>query len=110
MDQHILTSFPDDNSKHIDYIITYKKLNDKDDDKGRIEKLRDQFFKKLIRESFDIYYLDLNLSRKNKSNVVFALLHCPNERLLKEAEIVRLEMKLKNVININFGQVLVKLK
>lgn len=94
----ILTSFPNMNSKHIDYIIFYE-LFDKNDktnpDKIKAERKRKQFFLQLKRESFEI--CNIEQQGKDGQKYIFALLHCPLKRLMKEAELMRIEMRLKNV-------------
>jgi hypothetical protein len=93
--RQILTSFPNSNAKHIDYVIAYKEGNNDDPDKkAEIESMRNAFFEALVNETIDISYIRFE---KNEQIQVYALLHCPVERLLKEAEAMKLEMKLKNV-------------
>jgi hypothetical protein len=94
----ILTSFPNDNEKHIDYVILYKQFSDaelKSRKKQRIERMRQLFFEKLRRESFDIYYL--NFLDVDNQNYVYALLNCSTERLLEEFSHLNYELQLKNV-------------
>lgn len=96
-DLQILTSFPNFNNKHIDYVIVYEVINEnefKDLEKVKIRKKRDEFFMQLIVESFEIYNIKIDYENKN---FIYALLHCPTVRLLEEAEAMRLEMRLRNV-------------
>ena len=89
----ILTSFPNQNEKHIDYVICYKKIDESvqiDEESHKKGLARQAFFKKLKEEKFDIHEI---VHKK----MVFVLLHCQMERLLEEAEMIRLEMKLKDV-------------
>ena len=89
-------SFPNDNSKIIDYIIVYEDFDGDTTDPAKIKilKKRKEFFKQLKVESFELY--DLQNEHDGKKTT-FTLLHCPVERLLQEAENFRLEMRLKNV-------------
>lgn len=93
----ILTSFPNDNSKHIDYVLIYRDLNDTgndDDFRFKCRNSRKKFFDRLAAESFEIYNIDVN---RSKSTYTYVLLHCKTDRLLMEAEHINLEMKLKTV-------------
>ena len=86
---------PNDRTKHIDYVIYYfDKDNISEAELQQKQTYRDEFFKKLEKEGFVIYYLRSNFD--NKKNV-YALLHCSLERLMKEAERLELEMRLKYV-------------
>ena len=92
-----LTSFPNDNSKHIDYVIVYSEVINQDesmDSKARY--YRDAFFELLKREGLEIHYLEENRSKQKR---VYALIHCPLEKLLIEAESINLRMPLKDVHN-----------
>lgn len=92
----ILTSFPNANDKHIDYVLVYKKFPDKENSrfKKKCNENRQKFFERLENETIEVY----NIEKKNeKDEFVYALLHCSTERLLKEAEYLNLEMKLKPV-------------
>lgn len=57
--------------------------------------MREDFYKKLLDETIEIYFLDF---KNGKENNVYVLLHCPLDRLLKEAEEIKLEMRINNVI------------
>jgi hypothetical protein len=92
----ITTSFPNYNSKHIDYVIIYKYDRDDADDKEIRKKneIRKAFFKNLeLEEQIQIYYIRFN---KDDEVHVYALLHAPMERLLEEAEKIKLQMRLNN--------------
>jgi len=103
-----LTHFPNDNSKQIDYVIKYKTKPEQTKIQNRIE----AFLKEILSQQIQIEYLyfkhnhnllmNNNASNNNVKNEEFtyALLHCPHERLLKEAETIKLEMDLKKVTNI----------
>ena len=99
MSHQCLTSFPDENNKHIDYVIVYQELSDQEINKSkknsRIQKIRDLFFQKLQKESLEIY--DIPFKNDKGQSFVYSLLHCPMERLLEELEQLNFEMKLKNV-------------
>ena len=99
-------SFPNDNSKIIDYIIVYEDFDGDTTDPAKIKilKKRKEFFKQLKVESFELY--DLQNEHDGKKTT-FTLLHCPVERLLQEAENFRLEMRLKNVNLIFFFKFIV---
>ena len=86
----VLTNFPNDDTKRIDYVIVFEKLDD-----PQKNLVRNALYAKLKEESFDIYAIE----GENKSKkYIYWLLHCSKERLYKEAELTRLEVKLKNVI------------
>ena len=93
----LYTSFPNENKKHIDYVIAYK-IKDKDgietDASKEKEPHRKSFLKQLKKETLELYTLDL---KKDDEEYVYILLHCPIERLMIETEKMRLEMRLKNV-------------
>ena len=94
----LLTSFPNDNSKHIDYVLDYK-LHDEDEfdhKKSKKEKVRQAFLKALESSAFVIQRME-EKSKVGGATQVFVLLSCSTERLLQEAETIRLEMCLKNV-------------
>ena len=92
-----LTSFPNQNDKHIDFVLVHEKpaLFDNESSIGhKKETARQAFFAALKAEKFDIF--DIEDKHEGKI-VVYSLLHCSVERLLEEAELTRLEMVLKNV-------------
>ena len=91
LNKQILTSFPNLNEKHIDYVIVYKVLDEITENEECL-KTRDEFFKQLQKESFDIY----NITTEEK--LIYCLLHCQTNRLLHEAENIHLRMQLKNVL------------
>ncbi len=90
----ILTSFPGDNTKHIDFVIVYDELEETPENELTLTK-QIEFFAELKKESFEIYNID---STVNGEKCSYALLHCSTERLLKEAENIRLKLKIKNVL------------
>ena len=88
---------PNQNNKYIDYVIIYNKTA-KDDEKSKFaEEIRKEFFNELLRERFEIEFLDVSNGNQTQ---VYALLHCPVDRLLQEAETIRLEMRL-NMANLS---------
>ena len=100
--EQIGTSFPGDNSKHIDFVIKYreKKIEENEENAGEEETRknhRQAFFEQLKKEGFNIEYL--KFERGNYVNV-YALLNCSLDRLLIEAENLKLQMHLKSVNNI----------
>ena len=98
----ILTSFPNTNDKHIDYVLVYENLDSVPN--GRFKKKclanRKIFFDRLQKESFEIYTLE---AKSKNDDMTYALLHCATERLLKQAEYINLEMKLKMVCILCFN-------
>lgn len=92
----ILTSLPNANDKHIDYVICYEVVDKTDISSSDLKarERREQFFQQLKQESFEIYNIE---QVKDGRTFMFCLLHCPVKRLMKEAEYLRLEMRLKNV-------------
>ena len=86
-----LTSFPNQNNKHIDYVLFYEKEESPDSKKVVA---RQAFFAALKAEKFEIYDIE---EKHDDKIMVFSLLHASNERLLEEAELTRHEMVLKNV-------------
>ena len=91
----LLTSFPNDNKKHIDFVLVYEKAREKKTENyEKKELVRKAFFEELNRQGFAIYEIEYE---EKKRKVSFVLLNCSNERLLEEAELIRLEMILKNV-------------
>ena len=93
------TSFPGDNSKHIDYVIKYiEKDNIENDEKEQTKtKFCAVFFEKLEKEDFQIYTL-----RPDKGNEVYALLNCSLQRLKREADEVEPEL----IKSVNFNNFL----
>lgn len=96
--RQICTSFPSRNHIHIDYVIKYEKQLDEDQE-VQIEKksYRRLFFNLVEKERIEVHKIRIQIKQEEH---VFALLHCPLKRLLKEAESIKLEMKLKSVSNI----------
>ena len=95
-EQQLLTYYPDDNLKQIDYIIKFKPPK-RIEVQFRIE----AFFKEIISHQIQVKYLNVrniqNIKDENNDDFTYALLHCPLERLLIEAETIKLEMDLKKV-------------
>ena len=92
----IRTSFPNDDAKHIDYVIKYEKHSITTDDHEHIdhESYRKLFFEEVKKQSIEIYPLEIKSDDKRH---IYALLNCSMERLLVEAEAIKFEMDLKTV-------------
>jgi hypothetical protein len=89
------TSFPNQNSKHIDYVLTYKyNLHSSQAEFNKNDLVRKSFIDRLRSEGLEVEFLRY----KEKNNVtVFVLLHCPVERLLIEAERLKFQIPIKQV-------------
>ena len=101
-----LNYFPNDQTKHIDYVIYYedevldedpKKINNRSNKKLRLKKeMRDRFLLQLKNEEgFEIYNLIKNKNEDETSN--YLLLNCSLSRLMQEAERMQLVLPLKEV-------------
>ena len=102
VNHQLLTSFPNRNDKNIDYVLVYDKLEVTNFDTFENKQkwtVRRAFFDRLRAEKIDTYVIEQN---KYNKTLVFALLSCSKERLLEEAELIRLELTLKNVSCLNF--------
>jgi hypothetical protein len=89
------TCFPNQNSKRIDYVIFYKySLKETQAEFNKHELIRKSFLDRVIAEGIEVEHL--RYSEDNNINV-FVLLHCPIERLLIEAERLKLQMNIKKV-------------
>ena len=95
-EQQLLTYYPDDNLKQIDYIIKFKPPK-----RIEVQYRIEAFFKEIISHQIQVKYLNVrniqNIKDENNDDFTYALLHCPLERLLIEAETIKLEMDLKKV-------------
>lgn len=71
----LLTSFPNDNSKHIDYVIVFEKIDEQTTDSNNQEKflVRKAFFEKLKEENFNIYEIETESESKT---LIYCLLNC----------------------------------
>jgi hypothetical protein len=101
INHQLLTSFPNRNDKHIDFVLVYDKLEATNFDTFENKQkwtVRRAFFDRLRAEKIDTYVIEQ--SKYNKTRM-FALLSCSKERLLEEAELIRLELTLKNVSCLN---------
>lgn len=87
-----LTSLPNANEKCIDYVIFYEKAPETE---TKLIRKRNEFFMQLSAELFEVHFLEFDFDNKK---YVYALLHCPIERLMEEGETMRLEMRLRNVV------------
>jgi hypothetical protein len=92
----IFTNFPD-STKKIDYVLKYDKPLEIDADFIEKESYRILFLEEVKKQSIEIYNLEIKIDTKI---IVYVLLNANIERLLEEAELVKLEMKLKTVNNI----------
>jgi len=102
----LLTSFPNQNDKLIDYVIVYEKPGDEKEKHSERKKIvQKAFFDKLKLQGFDIYEIE---DEHDEKRIVFALLNCSMDRLLEEAELSRLELIIKNV-NIFFYNYLLQM-
>lgn len=89
----IFTNFPD-NTKKIDYVFKYDKPLEIDADFIEKESYRILFFEEVKKQSIEIYNLEIKTDTKI---IAYMLLNANIERLLDEAELIKLEMKLKTV-------------
>ena len=99
--RQFLTSLPNANSKQIDYVIKFKQQISTE------HKLQiDAFFVNIESKVNKIEIVYLNVNKNNNEKFTYALLHFPLDRLLEEAESIKLEMNLKQVLhlrNISFS-------
>jgi hypothetical protein len=91
-----LACFPNDNSKHIDFVITYKYDTDREQKESHKTKeaIRDGFVDLVKKENIDVYTIR---HVDGDDCTVVHLLSCSMDRLLNEAEKTKLEMRLSNV-------------
>jgi len=90
----ITTSFPNENEKRIDYVIVYKVSDEESGDKFINDAIRDEFFQKLRQEKIEVKLIEF---KNEKQNLIYAILHCPNERLMVEAEKIKLAVRINKV-------------
>ena len=95
--KQIAHCLPNQNNKCIDYVIIYDRTAEEEELPQFAEDIRKVFFDELLRERFEIEFLDVSDGNQTQ---VYALLHCPVDRLLQEAETIRLEMRL-NTTNLS---------
>jgi hypothetical protein len=96
-DPQIVTSFPNQNDKHIDYVITYKYSdNDNPTELKKNELVRKSFLDCLREQEIEIKYIQF---RAKNEHIVYILLHCPMHRLFLEAEKMKHEMRIDPVIH-----------
>jgi hypothetical protein len=96
VDTQRLNCFPNSNEKHIDYVISCR-YNESDEGSPSFEHkeaIRNHFVERLKEESIEVYVIR---EKERDKIAVFYLVHCPPERLLIEAERVKLEMKIADV-------------
>ena len=91
----ITTSYPNENEKQIDFVIVYK-----DDDKNKNiaykMQVREEFFQKLRQENIEVKVIEFKTENENHT---YALINCPNERLMIQAEKMKLRMPINPVSN-----------
>ena len=109
----LCTSFPNNNTKQIDFVLhirdkTDNIINDDDenfasnfsqseiDDYFRKYEAREAMMSEMREEGLEIY--EFPPFQKRTSTHIYKLIHCPKERLLKEAEEMKLEVDLKDQI------------
>jgi hypothetical protein len=88
----ITTNFPNEN-KRIDYVIAYK-VGEEKDNPAFVNAIREEFFQKLRQENVQVKLVEF---KDEKENLVFALLNCSNERLMIEAEKIKLAVQINKV-------------
>ena len=89
----ITTSFPNENDKQIDYVIAFKD-NENNKNVEFKDAVRDEFFQKLRQEGLEVKLIEF---KTEKEFHTYALLHCPNDRLMIEAEKLKLPVKINKV-------------
>ena len=91
-----LTCFPNQNHKHIDYVIAYKYNESEKNHKEFIRKeiVRRIFFDRLREETLELEFLAF---KEDKKIQVYILIHCPMERLFIEAEKLKHQCRLNSV-------------
>ena len=90
----LLNYFPNDEEKHIDYVIYYKTTPKTTEE---AKKMREKFKKQLEeKESIEIYELKIQKQQKDAEST-YLLLNCPLNRLMIEAERLHLYVPLKEV-------------
>lgn len=92
--------FPNDNSKHIDYVLCYKQTNEKEfGTQKNLKEWNKNKFLEILEKDFSIINEEIKYENDEKTEThEFILLHCPLEHLLKQAEKIRLEMRIKDDI------------
>ncbi len=97
----VCSSFPNDNSKCIDFVLFYEEnLFQQNENVVEENRIRSEFFTQLKIEKIDSY--DLEFERDEKYKKVIKLLHCSLDRLFREAEKIKLEMPLKKNVFKNY--------
>ena len=94
-----LNYFPNDQTKHIDYVIHYKQT-DKTERDIELKKSRNKFITQLkVREGFEIHKIIKIKDKPENSKSIYLLLNCSLERLMQEAERMHLELPLKKDVS-----------
>ena len=95
-----LNYFPNDQTKHIDYVIQFKD-NAETDANPEFDRIRKKFIDQLVeKEKFEIQKIVKKKDNPQNTKSTYLLLHCSLERLMEEAERMRLELPLKNASSI----------
>jgi hypothetical protein len=82
-----LNYFPNDQTKHIDYVIYYKDGPDADKD-SELKRIRDKFIKQLIeKEDFDVEKIVKNKDKSSNKKSIYLLLNCSLVRLMEEVSL-----------------------
>ena len=97
MEEPHITCFPNDNTKHIDYVIFYKYSDQKKDKNDfELKEANREKFLNILKNERLIINKEIEFTIKNQVHQ-YILLHCPTERLLQQAEKIKLEMGIINV-------------
>ena len=91
-----LNHFPNDPTKHIDYVIFYKDTPQTQKN-FEMKRMRNKFIMQLKREGFETYLIQRKREKPENSKSNYLLLNCSIERLMEEAERMYLEVPLKEV-------------
>jgi hypothetical protein len=94
----ITTSFPNQNEKQIDYVIVYKD-NENNKNLEYKDAVREEFFQKLRQENVEVNLIEFKTDNEIH---VYAIIHCSNERLMLEAEKIKLPVQINSVIFFEF--------
>jgi hypothetical protein len=79
-----LNYFPNDQTKHIDYVIYYKDGPNADKN-SELKRVRDKFVKQLIeKEDFEVEKIVKNKDKSSNKKSIYLLLNCSLVRLMEE--------------------------
>ena len=83
-----LNYFPNDQTKHIDYVIHYKDTP-KTEKNVELKRMRNKFIKQLkVVEGFEIHKIIKKKDKPEDSKSIYLLMNCPIERLMQEGKII----------------------